>query len=230
MTDDRNLKERTEDEQLNAQEVISKGEKFVEKNINIILYAVLGIVVIGFGIWGYIKYIKHPREEKASTQLFMAEERFMAGEDSLALVASSIGGDGLLDVAAMKGTKAANLAHAYAGICYYDMAQYEKALEELKKFDADENMVAPSITRLIGDCLVQLKKYDDAVGYFEKAAKQADNDVVSPSCWIKAGRVYEELKKYDQALKAYQMVKDKYYTAPEAEAVEADIIRVKSNM
>lgn len=230
MADEHNLKDRLEEEAQTAKEVVSKGEKFVEKNINMILYIVLGIVVVGFGIWGYIKYVKQPKDLKASAQLFMAEERFMAGEDSLALVASTLGGDGLEDIMKKGGTKAANLAHAYAGICYYDMGQYEKAFEELKKFDADENMVAPSILRLMGDCLVQLKKYDKAVSYFEDAAKKADNDVVSPSCLMKAGRVYEELKKYDKALNAYETIKKQYYTAPEADAVEADIIRVKGLM
>lgn len=34
-------------------------------------------------------------------------------------------------------------------------------------------------------------------------------------------------KKYDKALAAYQSVRDKYYTAPEATQVEGDIARVQ---
>lgn len=40
--------------------------------------------------------------------------------------------------------------------------------------------------------------------------------------------VYEKLGKYDQAVAAYQQIKDKYYTSPEAESVEADLIRARA--
>ena len=138
---------------------------------------------------------------------------------------------GLLEIAdKYSNTDAGKLAHAYAGIIYYDEGKYEEAIRELKTFKAKEKMVAPSITRLIGDCYVELGKYDEAAKYFMDAAKAADNPVVSPSCLIKAGHVYEELGQYDKALKAYKEIQDKYYTAPESESIEASIIRVEAQL
>lgn len=213
-----------ENEHLNPQEAISKGEKFVEKNINTILYVLLGIVVVVVGLWAYNQYVRKPKAEKASAALFASEDRFINDEEGREIV-----NGGLKDVMSKyKGENSINVGHAYMGICYYDMGEYAQALEELKKFEADENMVAPSITRLMGDCYVQLDKLEEAAKAFEEAAENASNDVVSPSCLLKAGRVYEELKQYDKALKAYQAIKDLYYTAPESSAVEADIIRVKT--
>ncbi|MDY6148781.1 MAG: tetratricopeptide repeat protein [Porphyromonas sp.] len=218
------IENKNQENEITTQEAINKGEKFIEKNINKILYVLLGVIVIAFGIWAYIKYVKQPGDMKASEEMFQAEDLFMNGEDSTALA-----GNGFLAVAKeRKGTKAANLAHAYAGICYYDMGQYEKALEELKKFKAKESMVAPSIKRLMGDCYVQLNKLSEAADLFEQAAEDADNDAISPSCLLKAGRVYEELKQYDKALEAYKKIKETYYTAPESQMVEADIIRVEA--
>ena len=51
---------------------------------------------------------------------------------------------------------------------------------------------------------------------------------ISPSCLIKAGHVYEKLGKYDKAIALYNEVKTKYYTTPEAESVEADLLRAQA--
>lgn len=210
-------------------ELIGRGEQFVEKHLNTMLYIALGVIVIAFGIWAYVKYVHQPRGIKAANTLFPAEEQFISGADSAALYPTGVGTAGLLDVTKKYGgRKAGNLAHAYAGICFYDMGQYEKAIQELKKFKSKEQMVAPSITRLIGDCHVQLGQLPEAAKLFMQAAKEASNPVVSPGCLIKAGRVYEELGQLDKALQSYKTIKDTYYSSPELREAEAAIIRVEA--
>ena len=81
---------------------------------------------------------------------------------------------------------------------------------------------------MIGDCLVQLGKLEEAVKSYEAAAKTASSEAISPSCLIKAGHVYEKLGKYDKAIALYNEVKTKYYTTPEAETVEADLLRAQA--
>ena len=214
-----------------SEEFVSRSEQFIEKYSKTIIWCVLGVIVLGFGIWFYIHKVVKPRAEKASTELYAAEEQFMAGADSAALSAPAAGSMGLLEIAdKYSSTDAGKLAHAYAGIIYYDEGKYEEAIRELKEFKAKEKMVAPSITRLIGDCYVELGQYDKAAKYFMDAAKAADNPVISPSCLIKAGHVYEELGQYDKALKAYKEIQDKYYTAPESESIESSIIRVEAQL
>ena len=209
-------------------EKVMQGEKFFERHGKKIMIAVGAVVLIALAIFAYIKFIKEPNNAKASSQMFVAEENFIMGQDSLALkgATSSPGFEGIAKN--FSGTDAANLAHAYAGICLYDMGRYQEALGELQKFSSEEKLVAPSIQRMIGDCYVQLGKLEDALKSYESAAKLADSDAISPSCLIKAGHVYEKLGKYDQAVAAYQQIKDKYYTSPEAESVEADLIRARA--
>lgn len=214
-----------------AGSVVSKSEQFIEKYSKTIIYVLIGIVVLGVGIWLYIDKVHKPRIEKASALLYPAEEQFMAGADSAALHAPSVGAAGLLDIAdRYSSTDAGNLSHAYAGIIYYDEGKYEEAIKELEKFSAKETMVAPSITRLIGDCYVALQRYEEAAKQFMKAAKNADNSVISPGCLIKAGHVYEELGQYDKALAAYKQIKEQYYTTPEANSIDASIMRVEAQL
>ena len=209
-------------------EKVMQGEKFFERHGKKIMIAVGAVVLIALAIFAYIKFIKEPNNAKASSQMFVAEENFIMGQDSLALKGATAN-PGFESIAKnFSGTDAANLAHAYAGICLYDMGRYQEALGELQKFSSDEKLVSPSIQRMIGDCYVQLGKLEDALKSYESAAKLADSDAISPSCLIKAGHVYEKLGKYDQAVAAYQQIKDKYYTSPEAESVEADLIRARA--
>lgn len=127
-------------------------------------------------------------------------------------------------------TDAGNLAKAYAGICYYNMGEPEKALDLLKSFKGKDNMVSPAITGKIGDCYVEMGNTQEGISYFEKAAKEADNDVVSPIYLKKAGLAYESLQQYDKAVQAYTTIKDKYYTSMEASDIDKYITRASANM
>lgn len=208
---------------------VLEGELFFERHGKKILIAACAVVIVALGFFAYHRFVQVPKGEKATSEMFVAENSFMAGQDSLALKGQGAAAPGFEAIAKQfSGTDAANLAHAYSGICLYDMGKYQEALTELQKFSSKEDLVAPSIQRIIGDCYVQLGKLDDAIKAYESAASKSTNEAIAPSCLIKAGHVYEKQGKYDKALAAYQQVKDKYYTTPEAETVEADIIRAKA--
>lgn len=211
-------------------EVLSRGEHFFEKHANLIFYIVLGLIIIAFGVWAYIQYVAKPRTESAYEALYSAEDNFIMGEDSTVLSTTGISDQGVMSVAKdYKSTKAATLAHLYAGVANYDLGKYQEALQELKKYSAKDQLVSPSILRLMGDCCVQLDRFEEAIDYFKKAADKADNPVVSPGCLIKAARVYEHMQKTDKALGLYKEVKDKYYDSPEATSVLADITRIEGS-
>lgn len=209
-----------------VEEAMVQGEQFVEKNLKKILLAVGAVVLVAVGIFAYVKLIKEPNVEKAAAAMYQAEDHFIMGRDSLALAGEGIATKGFEAIQKeYSGTDAANLAYAYSGICLYDAGKYAEALEALKQFSAKDAYVAPSIQRLIGDCYAQLDQIKEAASAYEKAASMANNDAIAPSCLIKAGHAYEKLGDAKKALELYQSIKTKYYTAPEAQTVEGDIIR-----
>lgn len=210
-------------------ESVFKTEQFLEKYIKQILGAVAAVVVCVGGYFAYQKFVAEPKEEKAATALFKAEDKFINGQDSLALKGEGVATKGLESIIKdYSGTDAANLAQAYKGIALYDAGKYQEAIDALKAFDGDDAYVKPSLMRLIGDAYAQLGKYDEAAKTYEEAARKADNDAISPSCLIKAGHAYEKLGNKSKALELYQTVKDKYYTSPESQTVEADIARASA--
>lgn len=106
-------------EALNVEEALSQSEAFLIKNKKAIIGAVVAVIIIVAGIVMYKNLYAEPREEKAQAALFKGQEYFEADLYEQALNGDSIGFAGFAKIAdEYSGTKAANLAKAYMGICY----------------------------------------------------------------------------------------------------------------
>lgn len=208
---------------------VVRTELFFEKYLKQILIGVGVVVLAILAYFGYNKFVAEPAAEKASVALFKAEDRFINGQDSLALQGEGVTAKGLeAIIKEHSGTDAANLAEAYKGIALYDAGKYQEAIDALARFKSEDKYVAPSLKRLIGDAYSELGKYQEAANAYEEAGKLADNDAITPSCLLKAGHAYEKLGNKAKAVELYQSIKEKYYASPEAESVEADIIRASA--
>lgn len=224
-------KEKETNKELEVGEIVSKSEQFIENNSKKIIYGIVALAIIIGAVLGIKHGYMEPQEKKAAAAMFKGELYF--DRDSFALALNGNGADyeGFEAIIDQYGnTDAGNLAKAYAGICYYNMGEPEKALDLLKSFKRKDNMVSPAITGKIGDCYVEMGNTQEGISYFEKAAKEADNDVVSPIYLKKAGLAYESLQQYDKAVQAYTTIKDKYYTSMEASDIDKYITRASANM
>ena len=122
--------QKKKDEALNVEEVLSSSEAFILKNKKTIVGAILALVVIIAGIFAYNHLYKAPREKKAYAALFKGEQYFENEQYDLAISGDSIGYIGFLKVAdQFSGTKAANLANAYAGLSYAHLGYVADAIE-----------------------------------------------------------------------------------------------------
>lgn len=205
------VKDATDKLEEGAMEAISKSEVYIRNNRNKIITISVVILVVIAGVLAYHYLYNKPRVGKAEAAMFRAEQAF--GVDSFALALNGNGADvvGFLDIIDKYGsTPSGNLAQAYAGISYYNLGEYDKAIDHLKKFKSKDTMANPSIYGLIGDCYVDMDKVAEGVKYFEEAAKRADNDLLSPIYLIKAGIAYEALGDVEKAKASYQTIIDKY--------------------
>lgn len=215
------------DEMEKVNEAISSSEKFLVNNQKTILYVLVAIVAVIAIVLGVKQFYFEPREVKAQEALFRPVLAFEQDSLDLALNGNAEY-DGLIAVVDNYGsTKAGNLAAAYAGLAYYEKADYENAKIYLSKFSADEEILSPAITAAIGNALVNMDNAAEAVKYFEKAAKVADNDVFSPLYLMKAANVYEKLGNKAAALKIYETIKSDYPTSQQASTIDAYIERAK---
>lgn len=207
--------------ELNVEEAVSRSEAFFNKNKKVVSLVVVGVAVLIAACVLVSHYVVNPREQKAAEALFMGEQYFQNGDYETAIVEfESVMAD-------HKGTKAANLAKAYAGISNAKLGNYEEAIATLKGFKGNDAMVAPSVLAALGNCYAQVGQEAQAAAALMKAAKKADNQLLSPAYLIQAGQIYEKLGKKADALKAYNEIKTKYYGSMQSMDIEKYIERVK---
>ena len=123
-------------EALNVEDALTQSEAFLIKNKKTIIGAILAIIIIIAGIVMYKNLYAVPREEKAQAALFKGQEYFEADAFAEALNGDSIGYVGFIKIADQySGTDAANLAKAYAGLCYAHLGKFDEAVKALDSFD-----------------------------------------------------------------------------------------------
>ncbi len=223
------MKANKQEKDLNVEQSLKSVETFAEKNKRTISGAIIAVLLLIGGFFGYMYLYIQPREEKAEIAIFKGEEYFGTGAFNEALNGDNKGYIGFLKIAdQFSGTKTANLANAYAGICYAQMGKDQEAINYLDKFDSNDQMVAPAILGAIGSCYANLNNLDKGTEFLMKAANKADNNSLSPVYLLQAGLIYEKQGKADNALKAYQTIKDKYFNSYQAMEIDKYIERATS--
>ncbi len=220
------MAEQKKQEAVNVEEALSQSEAFLEKNKKAIIAIIAAIIIVIAGVVIYKNFIAEPRERKASEALFAGQQYFDAEEYQLALDGDSIGNVGFLKVAdEYSGTKAGNLAKAYAGLCYAKLDKYKEALDYLEDFSGNDLVIAPAIKGAMGDCYAQLGELEKAASTLKDAADMADSQSMSPIYLVKAGQIYEKLGKNAEAVKVYQTIKDKYFNSYQSMEIDKYIER-----
>ena len=215
-------------EQMNVEDALTQSVAFLIKNKKAIIGGVVAVIIIVAGFIMYKHLYAEPREEKAQAALFKGQELFEQDNFEQALNGDSIGYTGFLKVASdFSGTKAANLAKAYAGICYAHMGKYDEAIKYLNDFDGTDQMVGPAVLAAAGNCYAQLDQLDKAVSSLLKAADKADSNTLSPIYLLQAGEILVKQGKAEEAIKAYTTIKDKYFQSYQAMDIDKYIEQAK---
>ena len=213
---------------MNVEDALTQSEAFLIKNKKAIIGGVVAVIIIVAGFIMYKHLYAEPREEKAQAALFKGQELFEQDNFEQALNGDSIGYTGFLKVASdFSGTKAANLAKAYAGICYAHLGKYDEAIKYLNDFDGTDQMVGPAVLAAAGNCYAQLDQLDKAVSSLLKAADKADSNTLSPIYLLQAGEILVKQGKAEEAIKAYTTIKDKYFQSYQAMDIDKYIEQAK---
>lgn len=211
---------------LNVDDALVASEAFLFKYKNALIAAVAAVVIIVCGYLGYRHFIGEPKEQKAAEAIARGEQYFGNDDFRTALEGDSLGYAGFLKIAdTYSGTRTANLAHAYAGLCYAQLGKYKEALAELDRFSADDYMVAPAIIGTMGNCYAQLGQPDKAAATLLKAAEKANSNVLSPVYLLQAGELLEKQGKNAEAVEAYRKIKNRYANSVQAMDIDKYIDR-----
>ncbi len=222
-----NKDEKKHTELESVEHALTSSEAFIEKYQKQIIYVVGAIVLVVLLILSVRNFYFKPREISAQNEMYKAQNFFAKDSFKVALQGDGINFIGFKEISAdYSFTPSANLAAAYAGICYYKLGQFDNAIKYLSQFDADNNYFSVAVIGLTGDSYVELGETTKAISYFEKAAG-FENEVISPVYLKKAGLVYESLKDNEKAEKSYTTIKEKYPKSPEAADIDKYLARVQ---
>lgn len=209
-------------------EVRDQAQGFMEKNQQLIFGAGLVIVLLFGGYILYKNFYQAPREAEALEQMNLAEYMFERDSFAQALQSPGVGSSGFLDIIENYGsTKAGNLAHYYAGVSYLNLGQYEAALDYLKDYDADGDIMPVMKHGTMGDTYSELGQMDEAMRQYQKAVDAADNETLTPYYLKKVGMLHEKQGNLADAQEAYARIKDEYPTSPYATDIDKYITRVE---
>lgn len=123
-------------------------------------------------------------------------------------------------------TPSGNLAKAYAGICYYNLGDFEKAIKFLSQYDGDDQYFSVAVVGMIGDCYAELGETANAIKFFTKAS-DSGNEVLAPLYLKKAGVLFELDGDKDNAMKNFQKIKIEYPTSTESQDIDKYIARLQ---
>ena len=213
-------------------ETASKTEDWVAKNQKVILGVVGAIAIATLGYLLFNRFVVEPKEEKATNEIFQAQQYFQQAvdatekNDSLYNLALK-GGEGKLGFIGVaeqySGTAAGNLANYHAGMAYLNLGDFKNAITYLEKFKSNDAILKPMALGAIGDALAETNKVDDAISYYKKAAEANENDFTAPRYLMKAAQLNLTAGKKAEANKLFVQIKEKYETSKEGMNIDAFI-------
>ncbi len=209
--------------QENIEQTVSTASQFLDENKKTIFTVVAAVVVAGLLCLAYFKLVYEKQVAEAMEAAYPAEILFQNGEFELALN----GNEEILGFAAIiedYGTKAGKSMPLYAGICEYNLGNYDSALAYFKKYNGKEPILAARAKACEGDVYVALDNYDAAVKAYQAAIDEADN-VFAANYLLKQGLAYEALGDKAAALKCYTTIQEKYASTNGASVEAMDITR-----
>ena len=219
------------DERLESIETtLSNTELFIVEHRKTIILVLAVLIVAVLAVFGVKKYYLEPREEKAQAAMFHAEQYFEKDNFTTAL-----NGDGnylgfVNIIEEFGGTKTANLAKYYAGICCLNNGEYNQAINYLKEYKGKDVVVSSLALGAMGDANMELNNVAEAAKCYESAALKSENSFTSPMYLLRAGMAYEMAGNYQKAIDAYKAIKADYPNSNEGFSIEKYIARAQAEM
>ena len=212
-------------------EVKEQATDFYEQNQKLIMGILMGIGLIVAGWFAFRQFYQIPRQKEAAEQMFQAEFQFERDSFELALLNPGGGYSGFLDIIDnYRGTKTANLANYYAGICYLHLGKFEAAISYLDDFSPAGDVTPIMKFGALGDAHSELGNNDAAISNYRKAAGAGDNNFLTPYYLKKLGLLYELEGDYSAAVDAFEEIKSDYAKSIDGVNIDKFIERAQAQM
>lgn len=209
-----------EDDVPTAQDRLKGIESWYETNKKLLNSVLLGILVVVGGYFAYNKFLKAPKNRKASESIYTAQQLF--AKDSMNLAAKGEGHYYGAEKVIEKygGTDAGNLARFYAGRAALASGDFQKAITHFKEFDGAGTLPATVANGCIGDAYMELGKAEDAISYYKKATSDKNDVFLTPLYLERLGIVYLNKGQKEKAVEVFNRIKMEYGSSAQGRNAE----------
>jgi len=214
-------------DEVRSRDRLGSFESFWMKNKNIIMGVAAAVILVVGGYFLYKTYVLAPKEEKAAETMFKAEEYFRNDSLGTALNGDAQNKGFLYVIKNYDGTKAANLAHFYAGVIYLKSHDFNNAVKHLQDFSTDSRQIQMIAYGRLGDAYSELGKKQEAVDSYKKAGQYFQADEFNSSEFLfRAGYLLESMGKNQEAVDLYKQIKEKFPKTEKGYSIDKYIYRL----
>ncbi|GIV60391.1 tetratricopeptide repeat protein [Rhodocaloribacter litoris] len=205
----------------------ARAWEFVDRNRTIVLGAAAVVVLVVAALIGYAVY-QQRQQAKAVAEMAGAVQAYEQGRYREALDGTA-GYVGLLAIIdRYGGTEAGNLARFYAANAFFQLGEYDQALELFRDFEKEDNLIGASAVAGEAAVYEQRGEHERAARLYRRAAGMVRSEQVAADYLFDAARAYEAAGDYGAAREVYREIKDRYGDTPAARNVDVDLARVET--
>ena len=202
----------------------SRGTEFFDDNRNVILGVIAGLVVLALAVIGWRTW-QNQRSAEGQRLLGGILTEYEAGNWQAALDGTDTA-PGLVEIADEYGSTATGeQATFFAADAFYQLGEFDRALEYFEDYDGDGLMAASAIA---GRAAIAEEQGDAAraADLYEDAADEYDSPASTPGYLLDAARAHAAAGDADAASAALQRVVDDWAEAPEARTARVELGQV----
>lgn len=206
-----------------------KVQDFLDQYKKLITGVVGGVFVAVLLGWGYMAFIKKPKEKNAQVQIIRAQQYFEMDSFNLALNGDGqyLGFEAIIDQ--FGGTKAGMGARLYAGISALYTGDFQKAVDHLDRFKTSDALLNARKYGCLADAYAELDNMEAALSNYQKAVNAApDNEILTPGYLLRLAKVQEMQDKKDDAKASYKQLSDNFPESMEGKAAEKELARLEA--
>lgn len=206
---------------------VDKLQSIFENNKNAILGGLAALALIIGGTLYYQNIYAPQAEMSANEEMFNAQ--YLFEQDSFALALNGPGGF-LEIIEDHGGTKAGKLAKYYAGLSYFNLANYTEAIDYLKSFSSKDEVLNSLAIGVLADAQMENGDTDVALSSYKKAATSSTNEASAPFLLKKAAMAFETNGNSKQAFEFYNKIKNDFPKSTIALDIDKYIGRVEAKL
>ncbi|MDE3058232.1 MAG: tetratricopeptide repeat protein [Bacteroidota bacterium] len=197
------------------------------KRVNMIAGIVVAAILLG---WFYLNNVS-ANNEKAAVELAGIFSYYDNGNYQVAVNGmpekNLTGFQSIADN--YGGTKAGNMAKFYLADSYYNMQQYDKALEYFKECSGPTDFLEASRLAGVAACYDVKGDAKDAAEYYEKAAAKSPKGPNAADYYFNAAQNYAKSNNKDEALSLFKKIKEEYPSSDVARDIDRYIAEVTAS-